>query len=749
MENNANEILECESQLHNSFDNMLEGVQIVDSNWRYKYVNDALTKQSKLTKEELLGYTMLEKYPGIESTEMFKALQQCMTKRVSNYIETEFKFHDNSTSWFNVSIKPIPEGLLILTIEVTNQKNAEAQFQESEIFSSAILSSLNSHIAVIGSNGGVLMVNKAWDDFAKENGEARNNRVSIGSNYFDVCKKSILRGDLYAEAAMEGIKSVFNKENVNFELEYPCHSPDEKRWFILKVTPFEGEAQKVVIAHLDVTQHKMAEMSNKANETKYRRLFESAKDGILILNADTGKIEDVNPFLVHILGFPFNYFIGKELWEIGLFKDKEASKTAFLELQENKYIRYDDLPLKTKEGKHLNVEFVSNVYLVNEQKVIQCNIRDITERVAAEESIRKSERRLIEAQEISHTGNWEMDLITNVSVWSDGFYNILGLKRQSIPPSIEAFLDLIYFEDRANVKKGIQETLNTLTTSTINFRFIHNDGSLKFVYSECQFEFDNKNIPVRLYGIVQDITEQRKVEERLELQNNELKKINSELDKFVYSTSHDLRAPLTSVLGLIDIIDENILPTDIEQKELIGMMKQSISKLDNFIVDIISYSRNSRMEIEKDIINFEELINESRQTLEYMEGDSQCKINVDVIQIGKFISDRTRLLTNLNNLISNAIKYQDKSKPNSYINITVHSNDWNAIITIEDNGIGIADDKQERVFEMFYRATKLSKGSGLGMYIVKETLDKLNGTITVKSKLNIGTTFTVTLPNLI
>ncbi len=117
-----------------------------------------------------------------------------------------------------------------------------------------------------------------------------------------------------------------------------------------------------------------------ASEIRYRRLFESAQDGILILDANTGKIIDVNPYLMKMLDYSKEEFIGKELWELGFFKDIETSKGAFQELQNNGYIRYDSLPLKTKQGKHLAVEFVSNVYMVEDERVAQCNIRDITER---------------------------------------------------------------------------------------------------------------------------------------------------------------------------------------------------------------------------------------------------------------------------------------------------------------------------------------------------------------------------------
>ena len=127
----------------------------------------------------------------------------------------------------------------------------------------------------------------------------------------------------------------------------------------------------------------------KDSELRYRRLFEAAQDGILILNAETGMIEDVNPYLINMLGYSREEFVEKKLWEVGAFKDVEASQEAFLALQNEKYIRYEDLPLKAKDGSLVQVEFVSNVYMAGGEKIIQCNIRDITDRKHAEENIRQ------------------------------------------------------------------------------------------------------------------------------------------------------------------------------------------------------------------------------------------------------------------------------------------------------------------------------------------------------------------------
>jgi PAS domain S-box-containing protein len=133
---------------------------------------------------------------------------------------------------------------------------------------------------------------------------------------------------------------------------------------------------------------KLLDVALRLSELRYRRLFESAKDGILILDASTGQITDVNPFMVDLLGYTREEYLGKALWEIGTFKDVAASKSAFLELQHQQYIRYEDLPLTTKDGRQADGEFVSNVYPEGDHEVIQCNIRDISKKKAAAKKAR-------------------------------------------------------------------------------------------------------------------------------------------------------------------------------------------------------------------------------------------------------------------------------------------------------------------------------------------------------------------------
>jgi Signal transduction histidine kinase len=233
---------------------------------------------------------------------------------------------------------------------------------------------------------------------------------------------------------------------------------------------------------------------------------------------------------------------------------------------------------------------------------------------------------------------------------------------------------------------------------------------------------------------------------RREIENQQLKTANYELDRFVYSTSHDLRAPLNSMLGLIEVAKYDT----VEEQTLghLEMLKASAKKLDVFICDILDYSRNSRMEIIKEEINFKELLHDVTENLKFI-GDNNRKVefNTDITGESFIYSDKKRFLTILGNLISNAVRYQNSKIPNPFVNIKIDASKMETKIVIEDNGIGISTEAHEKIFDMFYRVSQESVGSGLGLYIVKEAVIKLNGEIKIQSEVGIGTTFLINIPN--
>jgi len=232
---------------------------------------------------------------------------------------------------------------------------------------------------------------------------------------------------------------------------------------------------------------------------------------------------------------------------------------------------------------------------------------------------------------------------------------------------------------------------------------------------------------------------------KLVSKNKTLRKLNEELDSYVYRTSHDMRAPLTSLMGLIYLLKSERDPEKLDT--LIQMQENCVNKLDLHIQQIIQLSRNIKTDIQTQPIYFEPIVHDVFEELSFFEQAGSIQKNIRIHTPFVLHSDPYRIKTILNNLISNSFKYYRKSEETSFIDVDISSTKKSTIILIKDNGIGISPEYLENVFEMFYRATNKSKGSGLGLYIVKEMVEKLNGTISVKSRINTFTQFLIELPN--
>ena len=262
-----------------------------------------------------------------------------------------------------------------------------------------------------------------------------------------------------------------------------------------------------------------------------------------------------------------------------------------------------------------------------------------------------------------------------------------------------------------------------------------------------------KTFPIKEIGkikgvsvFIEDITELKNSQFKLIEKNRDLQKVNSELDSFVYRVSHDLRAPFTSILGLINLMK---IETD---KDKIGgyieLQEKSIKKLDLFIKEIVNLSRNSRLGITASKIDFNELMGEVYEGQQFLNAELNVDRRLDVQDGMTFYSDRQRLSIILNNLVSNSLKYADSNEKAPFVEVKVYEEGGSCVIEVLDNGIGISEVFLPKIYKMFFRATEEFNGSGLGLYIVKETVEKLKGTINVKSKTRVGTTVKVVLPNL-
>ena len=285
-----------------------------------------------------------------------------------------------------------PSGMWAIVRDITERKRAEEALASSEQFLSNVIEQSPVSMWISDSEGTLIRMNQACRElFGVTDEEA-------------VGKYNILKDNVIEEQGfLPLVGNVFEKGNIaRFTIDYDLPRVEHievkegtHRILDVSVSPIKdihGKLTNALVQHKDITERKRAEEALTTSEVRYRRLFEAARDGILILDADTGMVVDVNPFLVEMLGYSREQFLGKKIWELGVFKDIAANKANFLELQQKEYITFENLPLETAKGRLINVEFVRHVYQVDRHKVIQCNIRDITERKRAEERILRLNR---------------------------------------------------------------------------------------------------------------------------------------------------------------------------------------------------------------------------------------------------------------------------------------------------------------------------------------------------------------------
>jgi signal transduction histidine kinase len=227
--------------------------------------------------------------------------------------------------------------------------------------------------------------------------------------------------------------------------------------------------------------------------------------------------------------------------------------------------------------------------------------------------------------------------------------------------------------------------------------------------------------------------------------NKELKKVNEELDRFIYSTAHDLRSPLTSILGLINLADKD--QGESQKKLYLSLMRSSIYKMEAFIKEIVDYSKNKKLEVDIVEIDLKALIYDVFEDHKYIPACQNIELIVESEYGDVVFSDVTRLKIILTNLISNAIRYSDQSKKHPFIKVQVQNTKSRFIIIFSDNGLGIEESHLNSIFNMFYRANETSSGSGLGLFILKETIETLQGHVEVSSQIGEGTSYIISMPN--
>ena len=396
------ELLKNERHYRSLINNCADVVIVLTAEGKFKFGSPSIQRILGYTEEEAQSLDLFDVIHPEDKATAITRWERCLRKSgqpISGY-EGRIRNKDGNYIWFESTITnllhdPVINGIVDNLRDISERKSAKVQLLKSQLFNKSILSSLDSHIAVIDKNGSIISVNKAWDDFSIANGATSAALTSNGSNYFNVCENSIAMGDTSAEDALSGLKAVLNKEIELFKLEYPCHSPTEERWFVLNATSFGGDGTNIVVSHQNITDRKIAEEKVRLNELMFRGLIENSSDGMAILSA-SGKPLYVSPAIKNVLGY--SEAEGMELDLMGLAhpEDIHVLVNIMNDAMMNPGVAIKGGPtrMRHKDGEWRWIEgVITNMLHDPAIGGIVDNFRDITDRVLAEQSIKSSEER--------------------------------------------------------------------------------------------------------------------------------------------------------------------------------------------------------------------------------------------------------------------------------------------------------------------------------------------------------------------
>ena len=479
-----------------------------------------------------------------------------------------------------------------------------------------------------------------------------------------------------------------------------------------------------------------------ASEVRYRRLFETAQDGILILDAETGQVVDANPFMKDLLGYSQEEFLGKKLWEIGPFKGAAASKITFTGLQSKDRIRYEGLPLETKDGRRVEVEFISNAYLVDQKKLIQCNIRDMTEPQKAEARF----RRLVDsnAQGVIFWNKQGKIIVAN-----DAFLRLVHYTREDLEAGRINWLVLTPLEYAELDRRALEQIAANGACAAYEKEFIRKDGlRVPILLVAAAFE-DNPDEGV---CFVLDLTERKKLEEQFR-QSQKMEAIG----QLAGGVAHDFNNILAVIQLQADLMKTNGDPSlaQLEFAEEIGAAAQRAAGLTR---QLLLFSRKETLQLRD--LDLNDSINDMTKMLRRTIGEDmqmQFKFAMESLFVH---ADAGMLDQVLMNLVVNArdampqggrfiietsavefdesdVSHSAKIRPGSFV-----------CLSVSDTGCGITTENLPRIFEPFFTTKDVGKGTGLGLATVFGIVQQHQGWINVYSEVGQGTTFRIYLPRL-
>ncbi|WP_184550971.1 PAS domain S-box protein [Mucilaginibacter sp. FT3.2] len=493
----------------------------------------------------------------------------------------------------------------------------------------------------------------------------------------------------------------------------------------------------------DITKIKQTQDRLINSERRYRQIVETSQEGIWVLD-EHNKTIFVNKRMCEILEYTEEEMIGRTNFS---FKDETGQQIAReqLERRKNGISETEETKFITKSGKPIWAQLSASPIFNEAGGYIGAlaMISEITGRRKIEQELAQSESRLKEAQSLAKIGNFECDMDQRSEIWSDEIYKIYGLNKEEVTPSKQLFLSFVHPDDLSDVKMAMTQCLTTFQNSIFDFRFKRKDGALRYGYSEVRLQFDKKRRPIRIFGILQDVTERKMAEMERTKMINDLMLRNTELEQFAYIISHNLRAPLVNIIGASNVLTDPGLSVG-DKEFLYAAINLSGVKLDDIIKDLnLILEIKREINTTKELVRFSDLVDNIKTHIKDLMQSYDIEIRCDFSEINELLTLKIYLHSVFYNLISNSIKYR---KPNVQTIIEIKSRNINNKVELVfiDNGMGIDLQKNgDKVFGLYNRFHNHIAGKGMGLFMVKSHVEALGGKIAIESTEGQGIQFKI------
>ena len=768
------------------------------------YVNEAAIRLMQARDAgSLIGKSIFDFVHPSSREIVIRRMEQMAGERVPlPYAEEQFIRLDGTA--VDVEVKAIPiqyqnaPGIQLIIRDITERKKAIAAIGASEMFVKDILNSLSESIAVLNEAGTVIEVNTAWKDFGSSNNN-KDSAYGVGSNYLEVCKKAVaLFSDEFALQALNGITDVVNRKKSSFQMEYPCHSIQEQRWFLMRVFPIKGLQKGVVVSHENITDQKRSQellmarlrISEFAKDSSMRALLQKTLDEAELLTGST-------------IGFFHFVDAGQENLTLQAWSTNTLSSMCTAEGQGSHYpiskagvwtdciaerrpvIHNDYRSLPHRKGMpeghaHVERELVvpimranrveallgignkPTLYNESDTKVVEllANLAwDIVLRKQAQNAFTESEQRWRYALEGAGDAVWEWDFVNNKVFRSAQWKEMLGYSEEEISDTFQETERLVHPDDLALYQETLRRSTEGTTASfAIEYRLRCKNGDYKWVLKRGKtMQWLQGNTPSRIIGTHTDITKHKKIqseiqelnehlEEKVEERTRQLQETNKQLETFSYSISHDLRAPLRAIDTFSRVLfEENLDRISENGNRQISLIRENTLRMGRLIDDLLEFSRTNRGELKRMLFDMNFLVTKILNDLIAAEPERVVEVHVDPMP--KVFGDPSLFRQVFINLIGNALKFS-RQRELTVIHIGAVDRETETMIFIKDNGAGFDMRYAEKLFGVFQRLHPESEfaGTGVGLAIVQRIIQRHGGTIRAESEPSKGAAFIFTIP---